>query len=84
MFTEALTGPFAERTDLVGLCDTNAHRVAVHNSWIAADHPGRAPVPAYEAEDFEEMLRRVRVDLVVVCSLTSSPSQKRGVPTRMG
>ncbi|GAQ67892.1 Gfo/Idh/MocA family protein [Streptomyces scabiei] len=69
MFTEALTGPFAGRTDLVGLCDTNAHRVAVHNSWIAADHPGRAPVPAYGAEDFEEMLRRERVDLVVVCSL---------------
>jgi hypothetical protein len=49
MFTEALTGPFAERIDLVGFCDTNAHRMAAHNSWIAADHPGRAPVPcAYD------------------------------------
>ncbi|WP_328544051.1 Gfo/Idh/MocA family oxidoreductase [Streptomyces europaeiscabiei] len=72
MFTQALTGPFAERIDLVGFCDTNAHRMAVHNSWIAADHPGRSPVPAYGADDFEEMLRRERVDLVVVCSLDRS------------
>ena len=41
MFTEALTGSFADRIELVGLCDTNAHRMAVHNTWIAADHPGR-------------------------------------------
>ncbi|MDX2908527.1 MULTISPECIES: Gfo/Idh/MocA family oxidoreductase [Streptomyces] len=74
MFTEALTGPFADRIDLVGLCDTNAHRMAVHDAWIAADHPGHAPVPAYAAHEFGEMLRRERVDLVVVCTLTSSPS----------
>ncbi|MDX3130185.1 Gfo/Idh/MocA family oxidoreductase [Streptomyces europaeiscabiei] len=72
MFTQALTGPFAERIDLVGFCDTNAHRMAVHNSWIAADHPGRGPVAAYGADGFEEMLRRERVDLVVVCSLDRS------------
>ncbi|MDX2599987.1 Gfo/Idh/MocA family oxidoreductase [Streptomyces caniscabiei] len=69
MFTEALTGPFAERIELVGLCDTNSHRMAVHNAWIAADRPGRAPVPAYGADEFEEMLRRERVDLVVVCTV---------------
>ncbi|MGW0842885.1 Gfo/Idh/MocA family protein [Streptomyces sp. NPDC002787] len=72
MFTEALTGPFSERIDLVGFCDTNTHRMDVHNAWIAADHPGRAPVPAYAAEGFEEMLRRERVDLVVVCTVDRS------------
>lgn len=72
MFTEALTGPFAERVDLVGFCDPNTHRMAVHNSWIAADHPDRPPVPAYGAEEFEEMLRRERVDLVVVCTVDRS------------
>ncbi|MDX3642323.1 Gfo/Idh/MocA family oxidoreductase [Streptomyces sp. MB09-02B] len=69
MFTEALTGPFAERVELVGLCDLNTHRMAVHNAWIAADHPGRAPVRAYGADEFDEMLRRERVDLVVVCTV---------------
>ncbi|WP_245238587.1 Gfo/Idh/MocA family oxidoreductase [Streptomyces sp. MZ04] len=43
--------------------------MAVHNGWIAADHPGRPPVPAYAAEDFEETLRRERIDLVVVCTV---------------
>ncbi|MGW0820280.1 Gfo/Idh/MocA family protein [Streptomyces sp. NPDC002845] len=69
LYTEALTGPYADRMDLVGLCDVNAHRMAVHNAWIAADQPGRTPVPAYAAEDFDEMLRRERVDLVVVCGV---------------
>ncbi|MDQ0948717.1 putative dehydrogenase [Streptomyces phaeochromogenes] len=69
MFTEALTGPYADRIDLVGFCDVNARRMAVHNGWITADHPGRGAVPAYAAEDFEVMLRRERVDLVVVCSV---------------
>ncbi|MFB8128831.1 Gfo/Idh/MocA family protein [Streptomyces mirabilis] len=69
LYTEALTGPHADRVDLVGLCDVNAHRMAVHNEWIAAAHPGRAPVPAYAAEDFDLMLRHERVDLVVVCTV---------------
>ncbi|MFI6199996.1 Gfo/Idh/MocA family oxidoreductase [Streptomyces phaeochromogenes] len=69
MFTEALAGPYSDRIELVGFCDVNARRMAVHNEWIAADHPGRGPVPAYAASDFEVMLRRERVDLVVVCSV---------------
>lgn len=63
LFTQALSGPYADRVELVGFCDVNAHRMAVHSQWIGAD------VPAYAAEDFEEMLRRERVDLVVVCSV---------------
>ncbi|GAB2968635.1 Gfo/Idh/MocA family oxidoreductase [Streptomyces pseudoechinosporeus] len=69
LFTRALSGPYADRIELVGFCDVNAHRMAVHNDWLAAEHPGRAPVPAYAAEDFELMLREERVDLVVVCSM---------------
>lgn len=63
LFTRALSGPYADRVELVGFCDVNAHRMAVHSQWIGAD------VPAYAAEDFEEMLHRERVDLVVVCSV---------------
>ncbi|WP_405855916.1 Gfo/Idh/MocA family oxidoreductase [Streptomyces sp. NBC_01515] len=63
LFTQALSGPYKDRVELVGFCDVNAHRMAVHSQWIGAD------VPAYAAEDFEEMLRRERVDLVVVCSV---------------
>ncbi|MEU9286523.1 Gfo/Idh/MocA family oxidoreductase [Streptomyces sp. NPDC048275] len=66
LFTQALAGPnapYADRIELVGLCDINAHRTAVHNGWLDTS------VPAYPADDFTEMLRRERVDLVVVCSV---------------
>ncbi|MET8982193.1 Gfo/Idh/MocA family oxidoreductase [Streptomyces sp. NPDC004539] len=69
LFTQALAGPYADRFELAGFCDVNSHRVAVHNTWLAEAHPGRAPVPAYAAEDFDEMLRRESVDVVVVCSV---------------
>jgi predicted dehydrogenase len=69
LFTDALAGPYADRVELAGLCDVNAHRMAVHNDGIAASRPGRPPVPAYAAEDFDEMLRRERIDLVVVTSV---------------
>ncbi|MGW3646081.1 Gfo/Idh/MocA family protein [Streptomyces sp. NPDC000878] len=69
LFTEALAGPYADRFELAGFCDVNSHRMAVHNGWLADADPGRAPVPAYAAEDFDEMLRRERIGLVVVCSV---------------
>ncbi|MEJ8671753.1 Gfo/Idh/MocA family oxidoreductase [Streptomyces sp. MS1.AVA.1] len=69
LFTEALAGPHAERFEPAGFCDVNSHRMAVHNAWLADAHPGRAPVPSYGAGDFDEMLRRERIDLVVVCTV---------------
>ncbi|MFF5567025.1 Gfo/Idh/MocA family protein [Streptomyces sp. NPDC012623] len=69
LYTEALGGPYADRAELVGLCDVNTHRMTVHNGWISAARPGRPPVPAYPAGRFDEMLRRERVDLVVVCGV---------------
>lgn len=69
LFTGALAGPYADRIELAGFCDVNAHRMAVHNAWVTTAYPGRTPVPAYSADDFEEMLRRERVDLVVVCTV---------------
>ncbi|MFF5476587.1 Gfo/Idh/MocA family protein [Streptomyces sp. NPDC012935] len=69
LFTEALAGPYADRFELAGFCDVNSRRMAVHNAWLAEAHPDRAPVPSYGAEDFDEMLRRERIDLVVVCTV---------------
>jgi predicted dehydrogenase len=63
LFTAALAGPYADRIELVGFCDVNPRRMAVHNEWIGAS------VPAYTAAEFTVMLRRERVDLVVVCSV---------------
>ncbi|MEV8313788.1 Gfo/Idh/MocA family oxidoreductase [Streptomyces sp. NPDC059900] len=69
LFTEALAGPYADQIDLAAFCDVNAHRMAVHNTWLAPARPGLPPVPAYGADDFAEMLHRERIDLVVVCTV---------------
>ncbi|MEV5843585.1 Gfo/Idh/MocA family oxidoreductase [Streptomyces sp. NPDC051985] len=63
LFTQALAGPYANRAELVGFCDVNPYRMAVHNDWTGAS------VPMYAAEDFAKMLARERVDLVVVCTV---------------
>ncbi|MFM9442912.1 Gfo/Idh/MocA family protein [Streptomyces acidiscabies] len=63
LFVNALAGPYADRYELAGFCDTNSRRMAVHNEWL-----GRS-TPAYPAGEFDEMLRRERIDLVVVCGV---------------
>ncbi|MDX3382407.1 Gfo/Idh/MocA family oxidoreductase [Streptomyces niveiscabiei] len=63
LFVNALAGPYADRYELAGFCDVNSRRTAVHNEWL-----GRS-VPAYPVGEFDEMLRRERVGLVVVCSV---------------
>ncbi|WP_105969264.1 Gfo/Idh/MocA family protein [Streptomyces geranii] len=63
LFTQALAGPYSDRIEAAAFCDVNSHRMAVHNEWIDAS------VPSYAAEDFGELLRRERIDLVVVTSV---------------
>ncbi|MDX6280242.1 MAG: hypothetical protein QOH03_1313, partial [Kribbellaceae bacterium] len=67
-FVNALAGPYADRAQLVGFCDVNQTRMAVHNRWLAEKF-GMAAIPAYEAGDFARMLVEQRVDAVVVTSM---------------
>jgi predicted dehydrogenase len=55
----------AERDALAAFCDTSAHRMAVHNRWLAA--AGHPTVPAYHPDRFDAMLSTRDVDTVVVC-----------------
>lgn len=52
----------AARGALAAFCDTSAHRMAVHNAWLAE------PVPAYHPGDFAAMLSEQDIDTVVVCT----------------
>ncbi|WP_067968306.1 Gfo/Idh/MocA family oxidoreductase [Nocardiopsis trehalosi] len=67
MYTRALTSSHAATARLVALCDTNRTRMRAHNDIAVAN--GAAPVPAYPAERFADMLREERVDGVVVCTV---------------
>ncbi|MUL43826.1 Gfo/Idh/MocA family oxidoreductase [Streptomonospora sp. PA3] len=67
MYTEALVSTHADTARLVALCDTNRTRMAAHNA-VVREH-GREEVPAYAAGDFAAMLRKERVQEVVVCTV---------------
>jgi predicted dehydrogenase len=63
MFTTALTGPYGDRADLVGLCDPNRTRMTFHNESLGAS------IQTYHPDDFTRMLTEQRVDVVVVTSI---------------
>ncbi|GAA1771891.1 Gfo/Idh/MocA family oxidoreductase [Streptomonospora arabica] len=67
MYTAALVSTHSGVARLVALCDTNHTRMAAHNA-LAEEH-GHEPVPAYPAADFAAMLRKERVQEVVVCTV---------------
>ncbi|GIE35995.1 dehydrogenase [Actinoplanes italicus] len=63
MFVRAITGDHADVAQLVAMADTNPARLAAHNKRLAE------PVPVYAAADFTEMLKRERVDVVLVATV---------------
>jgi predicted dehydrogenase len=63
MFVRAITGDHADVAELVAMADTNPARLAAHNKRLAK------PVPVYDAGDFTEMLKRERVDVVLVATV---------------
>ncbi|GLX99998.1 MULTISPECIES: Gfo/Idh/MocA family oxidoreductase [Actinoplanes] len=67
MFLRSITQDHADVAELVALADTNPGRPAVHNARL--ERLGVAPVPVYDAADFAEMLKRERVDVVVVTTV---------------
>ncbi|NLF32472.1 MAG: Gfo/Idh/MocA family oxidoreductase [Planctomycetes bacterium] len=64
MYTKALVDGFAEHAQLVGICDRNAGRLKLAADRIAA--AGGGDVPAYPAEQFEQMVARTKPDVVVI------------------
>ncbi|HEY3483380.1 MAG TPA: Gfo/Idh/MocA family oxidoreductase [Streptomyces sp.] len=56
----------SERGTLAAFCDTSAHRMAVHNRWLAV--AGQRQVPGYGPEGFTRMLAEQAIDTVVVCT----------------
>ncbi|MER7167131.1 Gfo/Idh/MocA family oxidoreductase [Micromonospora sp. NPDC000207] len=64
MFVRALVGTHAATTELVAFADVNQARMDAHNRWLG--ELGHPAVPTYPAADFAVMLRRERVDVVLV------------------
>ncbi len=64
MFRDAVISTFADTNELVALCDSNPHRLAL-SAGQTRQITGK-PVAAYAADDFDRMLEVERPDVVVV------------------
>lgn len=67
MFVRSLAVDHADTAEVVAFADVNPVRMAAHNRQLAAW--GRAPVPAYQADEFVSMLDKERVDTVLVTTV---------------
>ena len=68
MFSQALLTTYRDDAELVALCDINPRRMAYYNGVFATDF-GAKPVPAYDAADFERMVRETGAQTVIVTTI---------------
>lgn len=65
LYTRAIVERFADRCELVGLCDANEGRLRLAAGW--ARERG-VEVPVYKAAEFDRMVAEARPDVVIVTS----------------
>ena len=68
MYSHAILGEFAGRTQLVALCDVNAARMKYHNERYRQEFSA-GPFPTYRAHEFDRMVAETRPDVVIVTSI---------------
>jgi predicted dehydrogenase len=68
MYYHALASRYAETSDLVGLCDVNQTRMDYVNSALQELY-GASPVPTYKSNQFDQMIREQKPDVVIVTSI---------------
>lgn len=64
MFRNALTGPYADRHELVALCDSNPYRLSLSAAAVAK--PGTNGIATYLSADFDRMLAEQGADTVLI------------------
>ncbi|MEO3817481.1 Gfo/Idh/MocA family oxidoreductase [Plantactinospora sp. B24E8] len=67
MFVRALVLDHPGTAELVAFADVNQTRMNAHNGWLA--ELGFDPVPTYPAGEFETMLEKEHVDVVLVTTV---------------
>ncbi len=71
MFLDAIAGTYASTSQLVGLCDVSQTRMAWHNNRLAEKFQ-QSPLPTYVADDFENMVRETKPQVVIVTSIDAT------------
>lgn len=68
MFWGALASTFKETAELVGFCDINQVRMDYANKILQEQYKAR-PVPTYRPDQFDAMVKKEKVDTVIVTSI---------------
>jgi predicted dehydrogenase len=68
LFTTAILGDYADRAELVALCDVNRRRMAYANECFTEKFDVPA-VPTYTPDRFEGMIRETQADRLIVTSI---------------
>ncbi len=74
MYVDAITGDYAEYSELVGLCDISQVRMDWYNARIEAEHH-LAAVPTFRHDEFDRMIAETHPDIVIVTSMDSTHHQ---------
>jgi predicted dehydrogenase len=64
-FLRGAADAYRDHSHVVGLCDTNAGRMAFYNRMLEKEF-GHAPAPTYSPDEFDRMIREQNPDVVVV------------------
>ncbi len=67
-FVNSVAGRFKDNCELVGICDTNPARMEYYNRHVVDELGGR-PVAAFDAADFDAMVRQTRPNTVIVTTV---------------
>ena len=71
MYVDAITGPYRDAAELVGLSDLSQTRMNWHNRKLATA-TGLAPRPTYRADRFDAMVAETRPDTVIVTTVDAT------------
>ncbi len=71
MFIRAIEDTFKEHAELVALCDASPTRMQFWNEEVTAE-AGRAAVAMFAPEQFDEMVKTTRPDVVIVTTVDST------------
>ncbi len=68
MFVDAIAGTYGETNELVALCDLSPTRMGWYNAQIQESY-GVGPLPTFHPDQFEQMVKETRPDVVIVTSV---------------
>lgn len=69
MYSSAILSTYADRAELVGICDINQDRMDYYLREWQKQHGKGGDIPTYDPSQFEQMLSENQVDTVIVTTM---------------